>query len=141
MGHSGTTLISGKSVPIIVDDHDVVAAMDLCGAHTVAMAGAELLGVKALRRLIWDLGPEEVDLMASTGVMDTALSRLVMRPTAGMPLIHIEKPQYEEVKTFQMRLFGIVFSPCALAAAVPVMAAVAAVATRMTSTGPRVLLR
>ena len=40
----------------------------------------------------------DVDLVVSTGVMDVALSRLVMRPIAGLPLLHIEKPQISRGK-------------------------------------------
>ena len=58
-----------------------------CGADTVAIAGTDHFGVKGIRRLIWELEPMGVELVVSPGVMDVALSRLVMRPIAGLPLL------------------------------------------------------
>ena len=55
-----------------------------------------------------------VDLVVSTGVMDVALRRLVMRPIAGLPLLHIEKPQYLGAKRFQKRAFDFCFASAAL---------------------------
>ena len=77
----------------------MMAAIRTRGADTVAIAGTEHFGVRGIRRLIWDLEPLGVDLVVSTGVMDVALSRLVMRPISGLPLLHIEKPQYRGAKT------------------------------------------
>ncbi len=39
-----------------------------------------------------------VELVVSPGVMDVARSRLVMRPIAGLPLLYIDKPQYQGAK-------------------------------------------
>jgi exopolysaccharide biosynthesis polyprenyl glycosylphosphotransferase len=75
-----------------------------------------------------------VDLVVSTGAMDVALSRLVMRPTAGLPLLHIEKPQYRGAMRFQKRAFDIVFALAALIASSPVLVA-AAIAIKTTSKG------
>ena len=46
-----------------------------------------------------------VELVVSPGVMDVARSRLVMRPIAGLPLLYIDKPQYQGAKRFQKRAF------------------------------------
>ena len=84
--------MNGRLIPIVGGEIDMVRAIHTFGADTVAIAGTEHFGVQGIRRLIWDLEPMGVDLVVSTGVMDVALSRLVMRPIAGLPLLHIEKP-------------------------------------------------
>jgi exopolysaccharide biosynthesis polyprenyl glycosylphosphotransferase len=76
-----------------------------------------------------------VDLVVSTGVMDVALSRLVMRPIAGLPLLHIEKPQYLGTKRFQKRAFDFCFALAALIATLPLLL-ITAVAIKLTSEGP-----
>ena len=96
--------VRGHEIPIIGGESDMMSAIRACGADTVAIAGTEHFGVRGIRRLIWDLEPLGVDLVVSTGVMDVALSRLVMRPIAGLPLLHIEKPQYRGAKRFQKRI-------------------------------------
>ncbi|MET0453481.1 MAG: sugar transferase [Mycobacterium sp.] len=129
--------IGGRRVPILGDERHVLHAIRECNADTVAIAGTEHFGVKGIRRLIWDLEPMGIDLMASTGVMDVALSRLVMRPSAGagLPVLHIEKPQYEGAKKFQKRLFDICFALTALSLSMPLFVT-AALAVRLTSRGP-----
>lgn len=128
-------VMNGRQVPILGDENHVLHAISACDADTVAIAGTEHFGVKGIQRLIWDLEPRGVDLIVSTGVMDVALSRLVLRPTAGVPVMHIEKPQYQGAKKFQKRLFDIAFSATALVLALPVLV-VAALAIKLTSRGP-----
>ena len=93
--------VNGGEVPIVGGEANMLDAIRTCDADTVAIAGTEHFGVRGIRRLIWDLEPMGVDLVVTTGVMDVALSRLVMRPIAGLPLLHIEKPQYRGSKCFQ----------------------------------------
>ena len=128
-------IVNERMVPIVGGVSDALAAIRSCHADTVAIAGTELFGVKGIRRLIWDLEPLGVELVVSTGIMDVALSRLVMRPTAGIPLLHIERPQYHRAKRFQKQAFDIVFALAALLISSPVLL-VAAIAIKLTSRGP-----
>jgi len=127
--------INGTLVPILGGEADVFDAIRRTGADTVAVAGTEHFGVKGLRRLIWDLEPMNVELVVSPGVMDVARSRLVMRPIAGLPLLYIEKPQYEGAKRIQKRAFDFCFALAALTVAAPILAVTAA-AVKLTSKGP-----
>src|SRR4029079_1570293 len=92
----------------------------------------EIFGVQGLRRLIWELEPMGVDLMVSPGVMDVALNRLVMRPIAGLPLLHIDKPQYQGTKGLQKRAFDTCFALAALAGTLPILL-VTAIAIKLSS--------
>jgi exopolysaccharide biosynthesis polyprenyl glycosylphosphotransferase len=58
-----------------------------------------------------------------------------MRPVAGLPLIHVEKPQYNGAKRFQKRAFDVVFSGLVLVFSLPVTVAVA-IAVKVSSAGP-----
>ena len=58
-----------------------------------------------------------------------------MRPVSGLPLIHVEKPQYSGTKKFQKRAFDLCLSLIVLLGAAPVMIA-AALAIKLTSPGP-----
>jgi exopolysaccharide biosynthesis polyprenyl glycosylphosphotransferase len=128
-------LVNGREVPIVGGAGYALRAIDNCGADTVAIAGTGDFGVQGLRKLIWELEPMGVDLMVSPGVMDVALNRLVMRPNAGLPLLHIDKPQYQGTKGFQKRAFDVCFALAALAATLPVLLTTA-IAIKLTSRGP-----
>jgi exopolysaccharide biosynthesis polyprenyl glycosylphosphotransferase len=67
--------------------------------------------------------------------MDVAPSRLTLRPIAGMPLLHIDKPQYRGAERFQKRAFDYCFALVALIVALPLMCA-AALAIKIGSRGP-----
>lgn len=132
----GNTLtIGGRVVPILGDETEVVAAIGTCGADTVAVAQTDHFGMHGIRELMWRLERMDVDLVVSPGVMDVAEARLTLRPTAGLPLLHVEKPQYEGSHRFQKQAFDFVFSLAALVATAPILL-VAAIAIKLTSRGP-----
>jgi exopolysaccharide biosynthesis polyprenyl glycosylphosphotransferase len=128
-------VVNDREIPIVGGVAYALQAIRECGADTVAIAGTGDFGVQGLRRLIWELEPMGVDLMVSPGVMDVALNRLVMRPIAGLPLLHIDKPQYQGTKGFQKRAFDICFAFAALAGTLPILVATA-IAIKLTSRGP-----
>ena len=128
-------IVNNREIPILGGASYALQAIRDCGADTVAIAGTGDFGVQGLRRLIWELEPMGVDLMVSPGVMDVALNRLVMRPIAGLPLLHIDKPQYQGTKGFQKRAFDTCFAFAALAGTLPILVATA-IAIKLTSRGP-----
>jgi exopolysaccharide biosynthesis polyprenyl glycosylphosphotransferase len=128
-------IVNDRIVPIVGGENYALEAIRICDADTVAIAGTEHLGAQGIRRLIWDLEPIGVDLVVSPGVMDVALSRLVMRPIAGLPLLHIEKPQYRGAKRFQKRAFDFCFALAALTVTLPILL-ITAIVIKIGSRGP-----
>lgn len=132
-------MIRDEAIPVVRgEDCDLTTVVRLireCGADTLAIVGTEHFGVQQIRKLIWTLEPLGVELVVSPGVMDVAVSRLTMLPVAGLPLLHIEKPQYRGAERFQKRAFDICFAAAALAATLPLLL-LAAVAIKTTSSGP-----
>jgi exopolysaccharide biosynthesis polyprenyl glycosylphosphotransferase len=129
-------LVRGETIPIVgVDTCDLETMISRCGADTVAIVGTEHLGVQEIRKLIWKLEPIGVELVVSPGVMDVAVSRLTMLPVAGLPLLHIDKPQYRGAERFQKRAFDFCFALAALTVALPILL-VAATAIKVNSKGP-----
>lgn len=132
----GNTLrLGGREVPILGDVTHAVAAIRSCGADTVAVTQTDHFGMHGIRDLMWQLETMDVDVVVSPGVMDVAEARLTLRPTAGLPLLHVEKPQYEGTQRFQKQTFDFVFSLAALIVTAPILIA-AAIAIKMTSKGP-----
>jgi exopolysaccharide biosynthesis polyprenyl glycosylphosphotransferase len=123
------------SVPIYGDETVVVEAIQASQADTVALTATERLGPRGIRDLSWNLEKLDVDLMVSPGVVDVAGPRLTMRPVAGLPLIHVEKPQYNGAKRFEKRAFDVVFSVMVLVCSLPLTLLVA-LAVKLSSKGP-----
>lgn len=67
---------------------DVVAANDV---DTVAVASNGLTPTD-LRRLAWQLEGSGVDLLVSPSLTNIAGPRILIRPVAGLPLLHVDEP-------------------------------------------------
>ncbi len=128
-------VVDGREIPVLGNEYAVVDALAECGADTVVVTATEQLGHDGIRSLVWDLEPSNVDLVVAPGVVDVAGPRLVMRPVAGFPLIHVEKPRYHGAKSFGKVAFDMCFALAALILIAPVMLA-AAIAVKATSRGP-----
>jgi exopolysaccharide biosynthesis polyprenyl glycosylphosphotransferase len=128
-------LVHGREIPILGDETHALAAIGRCGADTVALTGTERFGAHGIRQLMWQLETMDVDLVVAPGVMDVAEGRLALRPVAGFPLLHVEKPQYQGAKRFQKRAFDFCFALAALIGTSPLLIAAAA-AVKLTSKGP-----
>lgn len=133
--HGGTLTVQGREIPILGDETSAVAAIERCGADTVAVTHTEHFGVQGIRELMWQLETMDIDLVVAPGVIDVAGARLTLRPIAGFPLLHVEKPQYEGTQRFQKRAFDFCFALAALVATSPLLIA-AAVWIKLTSKGP-----
>ena len=127
--------IAGREIPILGDETNALAAIDECGADTVAVTRTENFGVHGIRELMWRLETLDVDLVVAPGVVDVAGARLTLRPIAGFPLLHVEKPQYEGSKRFQKRAFDFCFALAALTGTSPLLI-VAALWIKASSKGP-----
>jgi exopolysaccharide biosynthesis polyprenyl glycosylphosphotransferase len=123
------------AVPVLGNEESVARAVVASGSHAVAVAATEQFHGTGLRELSWELENLDVDLLVAPGVVDVAGPRLHMRPVAGLPLIHVEKPQYHGAKRFQKRAFDIVFSGLALLFGLPLLLLIA-LAVKLTSRGP-----
>ena len=137
-GHAagGTMDVPGVGpLPVLGDENGVDQAICETAADAVALTATEHLGPEGIRELSWRLHALDVDLVVSPCMLDVAGPRLTMRPVSGLPLIHVEKPQYSGTKKFQKRAFDLCLSLTVLLGAAPVMFA-AALAIKLTSPGP-----
>ena len=136
-GYSRTNIgIPGLgTIPVFGDESAVAESVAASDSHAVAVAAAEQFHGKGLRNLSWELESLDIDLLVAPGVIDIAGPRLHLRPVAGLPLIHVEKPQYHGAKKFQKRAFDVCFSGMALLGGLPLLLMIA-IAIKLSSTGP-----
>nr|WP_256990888.1 sugar transferase [Rhodococcus sp. 06-235-1A] len=134
-GHDASFTVDGTQIPVLGDEHSVAEAIEYSGADTVAVTATEHIGHHGLRKMVWDLEKKNVDLVVSPGVVDVAGPRLVMRPVANFPLIHVEKPQYNGAKRFGKTAFDVLFAASVLLVIAPILIALA-VTVKLTSKGP-----
>jgi exopolysaccharide biosynthesis polyprenyl glycosylphosphotransferase len=122
------------TIPSFGDESNVVGAVTATNSHAVAVTATERLDARAIRDLSWDLEKLNIDLLVAPGVVDIAGPRLQMRPVAGLPLIHVDKPQYQGAQRFQKRFFDVAVASAVLVCGLPVLF-VTALAIKVTSPG------
>ncbi|WP_330181304.1 sugar transferase [Nocardia sp. NBC_01503] len=128
------TVIAEADLPIL-QESSVLEAVRAVAADTVAIAATEHLGTQGINDLAWKLAPLGIDLVVTPGVVDVADQRLSIRPVANLPLLHIEKPQYDRAKSFGKAAFDFFFAALALLMISPMMIAIA-LTVKITSPGP-----
>ncbi|MFN2537276.1 MAG: sugar transferase [Mycobacteriales bacterium] len=120
-------------VPYLGTTSDVLGAVALLGADTVAVAPG--LDTEALRLLAYDLEGTGVHLTVAPALVDVVGNRISIRPLAGMPLLHVDEPEFGGARKLVKGVFDRCVALAALVVLSPVLLAVAAV-VRCTSRGP-----
>ena len=128
-------LLDSVGVPLLGDVDSVVGAVQLSGADTVAVVSSGAIGPDKLRWISWQLEGSATDLVVSPGLTEVAGPRLHIRPVAGLPLLHVEEPEFTGFRRVLKSVFDRSVALAALLILSPVFA-VTAVAVRLTSRGP-----
>ncbi len=135
-GRAGKVLdIEGHHVPVLGDESTVIAAVDASQADMVAVSNTEFFGNEGMRALAWQLEASGTDLVVAPGVVDVAGPRLRVRPVAGLPLLHVDKPQYRGAGKFGKHALDAFGAALAVVALSPVMLVIGLL-VRLTSPGP-----
>lgn len=117
--------VGHKEIPIVATSLSGVAeAASRCGADTVIVAGQPRAG-DFIRSLAWQLEGSATELVLASRLTDVAGPRIHFRPVEGLPLIHVEIPQFEGGKHVLKRAMDILASGLALLVLLPFMAVIA----------------
>jgi exopolysaccharide biosynthesis polyprenyl glycosylphosphotransferase len=123
------------TIPVFGDESNIVGAATATESNAVAVTATERLHGRGMQNLSWELEKLDVELLVAPGVVDVAGPRLQMHPVAGLPLIHVDKPQYHGAKRLQKRVFDLAFASTVLVVGLPAFAAIA-LAIKISSKGP-----
>jgi exopolysaccharide biosynthesis polyprenyl glycosylphosphotransferase len=80
-------------VPVVGSLSQVLEAIASCEADTVAVTAGPGMTPGVLRQLSWELEGTGIDLVVAPALLDVAGPRIMARPVAGLPLLHIEEPE------------------------------------------------
>jgi exopolysaccharide biosynthesis polyprenyl glycosylphosphotransferase len=114
------------SVPVVGTFSTVAQAVASVDADTVTvLSNAELSGA-ALRRLAWSLERTGTDLVVGSGLIEVAGPRITVRPVAGLPLLHVERPRLSGAGRITKAVYDRAFALLALVMLAPVLLAICA---------------
>ncbi|MFI6782919.1 sugar transferase [Micromonospora sp. NPDC050276] len=122
-------------VPVVGSFRGIPEAATAIGADTVAVTASGELTAARLRRLGWQLEGTGVDLVVAPALTDVAGPRIHTRPVAGLPLIHVEAPEFRGARKLVKGLVDRSVSSLALAVLLPLIAFIA-LAIKLDSRGP-----
>jgi exopolysaccharide biosynthesis polyprenyl glycosylphosphotransferase len=122
-------------LPVLGGFDDVIDAVHLTSADTVAVTSSPEMNPTRLRRLSWQLERTDTDLVVAPGLMEVAGPRLHIRPVTGLPLLNVEEPEFAGARRL---VKGAVDRLGALAAIVVLSPAllVIGILVRLTTPGP-----
>ncbi len=109
--------------------------VDAAGADTLAIAGTSTFPTGTLRRLSWRLEGKPVQLIVAPAVTDFAGPRIVVRPVDGLPLLHIDEPNFGGMRRGLKHLLDTSLGAFLLLVLSPLMLGIA-IAIRLADGGP-----
>jgi exopolysaccharide biosynthesis polyprenyl glycosylphosphotransferase len=113
----------------------ILDAISVCRADSVAISAGVQLHPQTLRHLGWELAARNVGLIMAPALTDIAGPRIHTQQVAGLPLIHVTTPTLEGGQRVAKRLFDLMAAALLIAAFSPVMLIVAAL-VKLDSRGP-----
>ena len=132
---SGDGLTSVEGVPVFGYPAQAMSTVDLFDAEVVAVSNHLDMENKALRRLSWALEERGVDLVVAPGIVEVAGPRLSIRPVAGVPLLHVERPVMSGARRLVKSSVDRTLSVLFFLLAAPALGLIA-LAVRLDSPGP-----
>jgi exopolysaccharide biosynthesis polyprenyl glycosylphosphotransferase len=105
------------------------------GVDGVIVAGHPSDDTEFIRDLAWKLEGGMADLILATSLANVAGPRIHFRPIEGLPLIHVEIPQFDGAKHAVKRALDVVMASIALVVLAPVFGVIAAL-IKLDSDGP-----
>jgi exopolysaccharide biosynthesis polyprenyl glycosylphosphotransferase len=116
--------VEGRSIPVVAGLDDVVEAAARVQADAVVVAGRVKGGNDYIRDLGWQLEETSTGLVLATGMTNVAGPRIHFRPVEGLPLMHVELPQFSGIKHLLKRMLDIVLAATALLLLLPLLAGI-----------------
>jgi len=85
-------------IPVVGGELDAARIAASLGVDTVACTSSWRSGDRGLRELGWALEGLDIDFVVSPGLTDIAGPRVLTRPVAGLPLLHIDVPRFSGIQ-------------------------------------------
>jgi exopolysaccharide biosynthesis polyprenyl glycosylphosphotransferase len=124
-----------EGVSVVGSSTTILEALRETGADTVAVGAWSDLTQADLRRLSWQLEGSGIDLVVAPSLTDVAGPRIHIRPVSGLPLLHVEEPEFSGGRRLLKASFDRGLAMTAVLVLLPLLLAVAA-AVRLSSAGP-----
>ena len=97
-------------IPVLGTTDELTKFATTGGIDAVFLAGGAIGSSEDMRRLVWDLEHERVQVIVAPSVTDVSKERVRIRPVGGLPLVHIDPPSAARAARWGKRTFDVVGS-------------------------------
>jgi exopolysaccharide biosynthesis polyprenyl glycosylphosphotransferase len=122
-------------IPAFGGIENIAEVVQHCDADTVAVLACPEMSGYRLRALAWELEKTGTDLCVAPALLDVAGPRTTIRPVAGLPLLHMDHPEFTGTKLLIKAAFDRTVAFAALTVFAPLMALLA-LAVKLDDGGP-----
>jgi exopolysaccharide biosynthesis polyprenyl glycosylphosphotransferase len=129
----GASVIS--DIPAFSGLENISEVVRSCEADTVAVLACPEMSGYRLRALAWELEKTGTDLCVASALLDVAGPRTTIRPVAGLPLLHLDHPEFTGTRLVIKAAFDKTVALGVLVFAFPLMALLA-LAVKLDDGGP-----
>jgi exopolysaccharide biosynthesis polyprenyl glycosylphosphotransferase len=123
------------SIPVISGLDNVADTVERYDADTVAVLSCPEMSGATLRNLAWELEKTGTDLCVAPALLDVAGPRTTIRPVAGLPLLHMDHPEFTGIRRVIKAMFDRTAAATALLFLSPLFIAIIAI-IRLSDRGP-----
>ncbi|MEO6604853.1 MAG: sugar transferase [Aeromicrobium sp.] len=132
---TGTDSSDGAAgLPSVGNVDALKAAAISAGADAVIITSSDATHPDMVRRLGWDLEGHDIEIIVAPSLANIAGPRVHIRPVAGLPLLHVEKPAYRGSARWAKGTLDRVGGGTLLLMGLPIFAIVA-IAVKVSSPG------
>lgn len=114
---------------------EIIAAMEAAGASHLVICSSDSLSPLVVQELSWELDPVRHQLIVAPSIIGIGGPRIHSRPVAGLPLLHIETPDFDGDGPVSKRVLDIIISAALLLVLSPILIVIA-ILVKTTSPGP-----
>jgi exopolysaccharide biosynthesis polyprenyl glycosylphosphotransferase len=133
-GGHGSRRMAEAGVPVVGSLNQIVTAVNKLQVDVLAVTTCVEFGGAELRQVCWALENVDVDIVVASALIEVTGPRLHIRPVAGLPLLHVEKPEFSGTRRVIKGAFDRLVALGALILLSPLLFGLA-IAVQFTSAG------
>lgn len=122
--HRDPRRTSARGIPVLGTEDDLLALVRRERPAVLLFVGGSSTA-EDFRRTAWMLEDADVDLIVVPSLSEISRDRVRMRPVAGLPLVHLDRPRSRQAVRRSKRVFDVAASAVLLVALAPLMVAIA----------------
>lgn len=118
---------SPHGIPVLGSEEELMDVVERERPAVLLFTAGSESSAEEFRRTSWRLEEYDIDVIVAPGLTEIAADRLTMRPVAGLPLVHLDKPRSRDSLRWYKRLFDVTVSALGLLVISPLLLAIALV--------------